>query len=97
MCECSCQEVSLKNEHFIFPKGKLWLDAPEPSAYRGPIHYTSINQETWYSVSMTGIVSESIVMYNNLTNGKSEETDCLKRPCVSFFTCYPCTGHGFPR
>nr|XP_058948271.1 beta-secretase 2-like [Pocillopora verrucosa] len=35
--------------------GKIWLDAPEPSAYRGPIHYTSINQETWYSVSMTGI------------------------------------------
>ena len=45
-----------------FPlKGKIWLDAPEPSAYRGPIHYTSINQETWYSVTMTGIVSESSV------------------------------------
>ena len=63
--------------HLIFPhlltstsfplKGKIWLDAPEPSAYRGPIHYTSINQETWYSVTMTGIVSESSVVFGTLT------------------------------
>ena len=39
------------------------MDAPEPLAYRGPIHYTSINQETWYSVTMTGIVSESSVVF----------------------------------
>ncbi|KAJ7372197.1 hypothetical protein OS493_020629 [Desmophyllum pertusum] len=35
--------------------GKIWLDTPESLAYRGPIHYTGINQETWYSVTMTGI------------------------------------------
>ena len=48
------------------PMGKIWLDAPEPLAYRGPIHYTSINQETWYSVTMTGIVSESSVVFLTL-------------------------------
>ncbi|KAK2564775.1 Beta-secretase 2 [Acropora cervicornis] len=35
--------------------GKIWLDLPEPFEYHRPIRYTNINQETWYSVSMTGI------------------------------------------
>ncbi|XP_068743148.1 beta-secretase 1-like [Montipora capricornis] len=35
--------------------GKIWLDFPEAFEYHSPIHYTDINQETWYSVSMTGI------------------------------------------
>lgn len=41
----------------FFPKGKIWLDFPESSEYHGPLHYTGIDQETWYSVTMTGIVS----------------------------------------
>ncbi|EDO37418.1 predicted protein [Nematostella vectensis] len=35
--------------------GQIWLDHPEPGTYVGPIHYTEIEQETWYTVSMTGI------------------------------------------
>ncbi|KAM7447610.1 hypothetical protein ABFA07_004159 [Porites harrisoni] len=35
--------------------GKIWLDFPESSEYHGPLHYTGIDQETWYSVTMTGI------------------------------------------
>ncbi|XP_031556504.1 beta-secretase 2-like [Actinia tenebrosa] len=35
--------------------GQIWLDWPEQETFDGPIHFTEINQETWYSVTMTGI------------------------------------------
>ena len=36
----------------------MWLEMPEPWVYHGPVHYTEIGQETWYSVVMTGIVRQ---------------------------------------
>ena len=65
----TCFQGTISKIVLSFPKGKIWLDFPEPFEYHRPIHFTNINQETWYStsVSMTGIVSESLGLIFILT------------------------------